>query len=289
MSIGYYSDEYCEDLISYAKARPKGADYFYGMRKKIQRHGIHFQLPEGGYVLPKEGDEITIDTDIMRPPFPVTVLEYSSRFGDLNTGEMRSTKRLVLAVDEGDSVALMPAYYVDDWGKWVPPIITWRFHYNHRFTLSRTKHREITEDFGIAYGEAWPGAVKEANSALMPYHSFLEYTFADINQELSVYIDMCQALASYDVEFSEQAPDEKMRKMRRLKGKKPLFTYKVITITGKKSQRRTGNGTHASPVAHLRRGHWRHYKSGKRVWIEPSMVNGVDGMVAKDYKLESRA
>lgn len=288
MKVGYFSDEYCDDLSAYAKSNPAGAHYFSRMRNQIQKHGIHFQLPEGGYVLPKDGDEVTVETELMRPPFPVTVLEYSATLGELAPGETLSTKRLVLAVDEGDSVVLMPTYYVDDRKKWTPPVIYWRFHYGHRFTLSRTKPKELTEEDGMSYGEAWPGVLKDY-AGQFSLEQYAAMALADINQEISVYIDMCQALAVYDVEFSDQAPDEKMRRMRRLKGKRPLFTYKVITITGKKSHRRSGNGTHASPVAHLRRGHWRNYKSGKRTWIEASMVNGENGMVAKDYKLESRA
>lgn len=98
------------------------------------------------------------------------------------------------------------------------------------------------------------------------------------------------AMAEYETEIIDQKPDDRQRKLRRMRGKKPLFTYKVITITGKRKVSKEGKGgTHASPVTHLRRGHWRHYKSGKRAWVEAMVVNGKDGIVAKDYKVESRA
>lgn len=37
-------------------------------------------------------------------------------------------------------------------------------------------------------------------------------------------------------------------------------------------------GTHASPVEHLRRGHYRHYKNGKKVFINPIIVNKGNGI-----------
>lgn len=43
-------------------------------------------------------------------------------------------------------------------------------------------------------------------------------------------------------------------------------------------------GTHASPRWHMRRGHWRNYKSGKRVWVEQMEVGDKSkGVIVKDY------
>lgn len=43
-------------------------------------------------------------------------------------------------------------------------------------------------------------------------------------------------------------------------------------------------GTHASPRWHMRRGHWRKYKTGKRVWIDNMEVGDKSlGVVAHDY------
>lgn len=52
------------------------------------------------------------------------------------------------------------------------------------------------------------------------------------------------------------------------------------------SEKRKLGGTHASPIEHERRGHWRTYKSGKRTWVDAVTVNkGVGGRIEKDYKL----
>jgi hypothetical protein len=112
----------------------------------------------------------------------------------------------------------------------------------------------------------------------------------NLNQELSVYMDFCKALAEYETEIIDHRPDAETARKRRIRGKKPLYTYKVITITGKRRVSEVSKGgTHASPVAHLRRGHWRTYKSGRKSWVRAAMINGTDGIVVKDYKMESRA
>lgn len=47
------------------------------------------------------------------------------------------------------------------------------------------------------------------------------------------------------------------------------------------------HSTHASPCLHERRGHFRHYKSGKVVWINSTYVGDKSkGMVKKDYNIK---
>jgi hypothetical protein len=288
MSVGYFSDEFCDDLKKFAKQNHKAAPYFNRIRKRLQSNAIHFQLPQGGYILPKAGDEVVIDTDILRPPFPTTVIEYGEGGGHLSLGETPSTKRLVMAVDEGDGVALFPAYYADDHDIWQPPNIYWRFVYGRSFALSRTKPKDFFDDDTIRYGEGWDGVVSSGKIP-MSLDQYASMELRNINQELSVYMDFCLAMSQYETEIVDQKPGAQAQKLRRLRGKKPLFTYKIITITGKKKQSQPRGGTHASPVTHLRRGHWRHYKSGKRSWVEAALINGKDGMVVKDYRVESRA
>lgn len=285
MSAEYFSDEFCDDLKRYMKSTPEGAAFFGRLRKRLQSHAIHFKLPENGYVLPDYGDSVPIPTDVLKPPFPTTVIEFATADGPLAVNEFRSSKRLVLAVDESDSVVLYPAFINDNDGKWVPPLVHWRFYYGKEIVLSRSQPKELTDDI-LAVGEAWEGAVSSRTSL----SNFIPNELRNLNQELSVYMDFCKALAEYETEFVDHRPDAETARKRRLRGKKPLYTYKVITITGKRRVSEVSKGgTHASPVAHLRRGHWRTYKSGRKSWVNAAMVNGTDGMVVKDYKVESRA
>jgi hypothetical protein len=285
MSIGYFSDEFCDDLTRYMKTKPQGAAFFGRLRKRLQSHAIHFKLPENGYVMPDSGDSVLISTDVLKPPFPTTVIEFSTADENLRADEFRSSKRLVLAVDEGDSVVLFASYIKDDVAKWIPPMIYWRFYYGKEIALSRSEAKALTDDVLIA-GEVWDGAI----SSRMSLDLYISAELRNLNQELSVYMDFCKALAEYDTEIIDHRPDAETARKRRMRGKRPLYTYKVITITGKRRVSEVSKGgTHASPVAHLRRGHWRTYKSGRKSWVRAAMINGTDGMVVKDYKVESRA
>ena len=284
MSIGYFSDELCDDLTRYMKKTPPEGTAFFGrLRKRLQSHAIHFKLPENGYVLPDSGDSVLIATDFLKPPFPVTVIEYAAAGGELKPDEFRSSKRLVMAVEERDSVVLFAACFKDDKRAWIPPLVYFRFYYGKEISLSRTQSKALSDDI-LAVGEAWDGLMGG-----LPLEQYAAMELKNLNQELSVYMDFCKALAEYDTEFADHRPDAETARKRRLRGKKPLYTYKVITITGKRRVSEVGKGgTHASPVAHLRRGHWRTYKSGVRGWVNAMMINGTNGIVVKDYKVESR-
>jgi len=77
-------------------------------------------------------------------------------------------------------------------------------------------------------------------------------------------------------------------KKRVRKDKKPLIEFKLITIDGKKPDpiKAPPAGTHASPKQHWRRGHWRHYASGKTVFIDPMLVGDEkNGKIIKDYAI----
>lgn len=288
MSVGYFSDEFCDDLKKFAKQNAKGAAYFNKIRKRLQANAIHFQLPHGGYILPKASDEVVIDTDILRPPFPTTVIEYREGGSALSLGQTPSTKRLVMAVDDGDGVSLFPSYYADDHDMWQPPNLYWRFIYGRTFALSRTKPRDFYDDDAIQYREGWSNLLSSVKVPIT-LEQYASMELLNVNQELCVYMDFCLALSQYETEIVEQKPDAQAQKLRRLRSKPPLFTYKIITITGKrKVSTESKGGTHASPVTHLRRGHWRTYKSGKRGWVEAALVNGKDGLVVKDYRVEAR-
>lgn len=69
------------------------------------------------------------------------------------------------------------------------------------------------------------------------------------------------------------------------KGKKPAFAWRTVVVEPRPSVEPTGTGTHASPRAHERRGHWRQLKS-KRVWVKSCRVGKPsNGVVFHDYKV----
>jgi hypothetical protein len=91
-----------------------------------------------------------------------------------------------------------------------------------------------------------------------------------------------------DMYVSAPTPDEVAVNRKRVsKGKKPLVEFRLITVDTKKKDTEVvmHHGTHASPRQHWRRGHWRTApKSGKQVWIDPSLVGDEkNGKIIKDY------
>jgi hypothetical protein len=116
--------------------------------------------------------------------------------------------------------------------------------------------------------------------------------FYDTHAKFSIkifvnYVCFCGILNEFHTEFEDVEPNVATNKMRRARGKPPLFSYKTLTIGKKKRKSRHLGGTHASPRSHLRRGYYRTSPKGIRHWVQPCMVKGeTEGFVHKDYRVE---
>lgn len=92
------------------------------------------------------------------------------------------------------------------------------------------------------------------------------------------------------IEDDESQPSLLKQKMLKDKGKKPLFTYKVLTINTKGNavnlnDQGAGPGAKGTVRSHLRRGHIRHLKT-KNVWVNACVVgNKTNGEISKDYRV----
>ena len=70
------------------------------------------------------------------------------------------------------------------------------------------------------------------------------------------------------------------------RGALPFDEYRILTVRSpggddEQPAARAAVALHRSPREHLRRGHIRIYESGKRVWINPTLVNaGVGGKIS---------
>lgn len=88
-------------------------------------------------------------------------------------------------------------------------------------------------------------------------------------------------------------PDRGYTSARRMaKGKPPLrYSWRTVVVGGPKTNRLDGlGGTHASPRAHTRRGHWRNTRFGKRVWVRDCKVGDPAlGSVYHDYRIRDAA
>lgn len=111
----------------------------------------------------------------------------------------------------------------------------------------------------------------------------------DTSDEVSMLLQTGVVLNCANVTTAEIAAPKMLNKKRKAKGKTPFFSYRVLqVIAPRESNGSGGGGRHASPRAHLRRGHIRRLEE-KTVWVRPAMVNpgaGASvGTVQKEYAI----
>lgn len=120
--------------------------------------------------------------------------------------------------------------------------------------------------------------------------TFRQNTYA-YAQWLYKLLDVLGALCTtHTEEVIQQASPKNNRRI--LDGKLPIWEVKTLVL--KTPVTRTVSeyqgGTHASPRQHIRRGHYRHYKSGKIAWVRDCIVGSLEkGFVHKDYRVEPAA
>lgn len=97
-----------------------------------------------------------------------------------------------------------------------------------------------------------------------------------------------QAMNCSNVSSEEINIKESTNRKREKKGKKIFYSYKTLVINQEKTNSRTqsNGGTHASPRLHLRRGHVRTLKDGRKIWVQSCVVGDKEsGSVGKDYSV----
>lgn len=99
-----------------------------------------------------------------------------------------------------------------------------------------------------------------------------------------------QSLAVVDTLLSRlEKPQTCYHRVRKTTGlarikKKPMFEWKMLRVEPRSTEADSLGGTHASPRAHDRRGHWRSLPSGRKIWVKQCRVGDPDnGIVLKDY------
>ena len=89
----------------------------------------------------------------------------------------------------------------------------------------------------------------------------------------------------------EVKPDSNLIKMALRKGKLPPVSYKVLDINIFKRKSKNGGfkfPNRQKPGQHTRRGHQRTYKSGKKIYIKPQIINlGAERKIYKDYRIKN--
>lgn len=86
----------------------------------------------------------------------------------------------------------------------------------------------------------------------------------------------------------EHKPNKLINEKRKNKGKIPFFSYHTLHIknTYSRGQKPGGEGKHASPRLHFRRGHIRRLTDGRRIWVTSCLVGDkTKGFSMHDYRV----
>jgi hypothetical protein len=234
------------------------------------RRGIKFLGPQAAEV---DKSKPLLLSDL-RPPYPITVIE-----GELF--DSNGVGALIVARDTGDYVELNFFVHTADAvrdifseiGEWIIAPLTCRIPYS-----DTTAHAAYEMEVKSLLPDRIKADPIEPN--LESYRPYLRF-----------YLGVCQILANHNVELTDIKPDAKENRVRRIRGKAPLYTYKTLIIGAPKARQvGRGGGTHASPRSHLRRGFYRTSKTGVRHWVNATMVKGeTPGFVHKDYQIQQGA
>lgn len=93
-------------------------------------------------------------------------------------------------------------------------------------------------------------------------------------------------LATKGVRSETVNASPKLAKARTKHGKPAIPPYRKVDsrayvtaiLSRQEHVSRSQGGTHASPITHMRIGHWRHYKSGEKSFIHDTLVNATEEM-----------
>ncbi len=123
--------------------------------------------------------------------------------------------------------------------------------------------------------------------------AFTDPNGVDLNNTHSMWtlLDFCLTLDCSNVETVVHAPSKTMNAHRRAIGQLPFSELRILSIGGESIEhimRECGDGSHASPKYHLRRGHRRNLASGRAIWVKQHTVGRKEnGSIQKVYDMST--
>jgi hypothetical protein len=286
------------------------------------KNSVHFALPDTGVIF--DDDYRGIRGEEVRLPFPSITLEYFFPYGNgqLEKDHVYSSKRLILATEyTSEQVALEYPEYDFDFGE---PDMMWIAVYGASY-IPEDDFWGV-EPFGWLMPSAWDRQfVKKngetvfsqrfqdsregvgVNGYVLPLmKSILEKVYEaegevgiqscvkDIGNETATILELCEALSCSNVHHRPiESIDPAVNQRRIRDGKVPLYETRTLWIDVPNFDNVSvewQGGTHRSPRQHLRRGHIRNLQSGKKVWVNATVVGAKEnGIIKKDYAIKELA
>ena len=228
-----------------------------------------FFLPPDGIVGTGYKSDLAKLVAPIRIPYPAIVIEYSVAWG-----------RIIHIAHESLSEEQEPLtniYTVRSWNDnnrhaWEP---------GHRRMIFRTAENPFVMPTSHTY--ALQGGVVDLNTGRSGEGVDPGATEA---RGAWAVLFLILALQCCNVQLATIPAPVALNKKRLAHGKLPFVEYKILTVAGEQTHAFTGDGTHASPRQHIRRGHIRRISDNRTVWVNQCLVgNPNKGFIVKDYRV----
>lgn len=242
-----------------------------------------FLLPDNGAIIDsKTRSKLTLD--VCRMPFTRCALEYSIS-DDIYTDRTPDNwfpSATVLLVEQGEDGGPIRAHCLwlerkDGIDKWIPS--------PRAFVLTEESTIEVLQS-GIVQLEKL--AVTWVHEAFRPSQEAVDQAVKDFTHEAQVLAHFALLCSCDNVSPKKiYEPNAKLIKRSAERGNPPPNDYYVLDcFLGENTERAPrGDGTHASPRFHVRRGHIRRLATGALTWIKQATVGDIsNGQVTKDYR-----
>lgn len=239
----------------------------------LVQQAVKFKMSDGGMLFKRDDDVIKFlqkFVDEIKLPFDVIALELPPYFLD---DFVQITEQVLLAKQDGDYIYLYTLIKCDD-GVWTMPV--------GPKTQIPLYLKINAKDF--SYELIFDFEVNSDDDAL--FKKGVENTYSWVCLAALTNFICALSCSNTAIEDHPDKPSKLKNAIRKQKGKLPLFTHKVLTINTHKSSTQGisgGNGSHASPRVHLRRGHIRRLPN-KNIWVNACVVGDKSkGVIHKDY------
>lgn len=249
-------------------------------------------------------------------PFPIIVIEYPTEGINVgNTNPIASAEKNIIIVKQVDTIiylfqlSLLPNIEGD--GK------NWTFHpLVAKIPTVRTEGIENDTQYSCTYahidsGQFLNGMIedpyfqektklllssqKQGDKKPITMDTFISEISGITNRSVTVLFELLSALSCSNVNIEQKltSAGSVRSAMKQKKGALPYDSYRILTLRVPKKKAADDLSDpeydRSSPREHVRRGHIRHYKSGKTIWVNSMVVNaGVGGKVLKDYAIKKR-
>jgi len=258
-----------------------------------------FVMPDNGKIF---DDQLRGLPDYFRLPYPSIVIEYVCRLeGGLVEDKFGSDathaapERIIYAQQTGENSILVasvicihargrkfwtvqpfiaeiiPSAFLSDADKarlYVDPFCSGSKRINQAVNIMHDLGGRAFKDFG----QKWE-----------------EHAFYDMNDECNAVLELIEALSCSNVSH-EALPVRKPNKSAFKRGALPFDEYRILTVrssvAGKDGIPTVLPFDRRTPREHLRRGHIRTLKDGRRIWVNSTVVNAhVGSRITKDYRM----